>query len=159
MPQSDAMMHRLLLLLSSVFLISNNACALECQLLSMPNLVFGVYDPLAPRPLESDTYFQIECQAAASGEQALFRINLLGATTSGALRVLQASDAGDQLSFSLYRDARRSIALSEDGWIAINDTVVGSKIFTIPLFAQIFAGQHHAGAGNYTASILLAVEY
>lgn len=149
----------ILILLLSLTLITNKAEALECQLLSTPNLVFGIYDPLASRPLESDTVFQIDCQAAMTGEQAAFRISLFGASSGGALRVLQASSGGEQLSFSLYRDARRSIALAEDGWIAINETVVGHKIFTIPLYGQIFAGQYQAGAGNYYASILLSVEY
>lgn len=153
------MITRILVLLSSLIFTLNTAQALECQLLSMPNLVFGVYDPLAPRPLESSTQIQIECQAATSGEQAAFHISLLGATSSGALRELQGPAAGEQLSFSLYRDQRLSIALAEDGWITVNDTIVGRKIFTIPLYGQIFAGQQHAGAGNYYASILLTLEY
>lgn len=148
-----------LLLLLSLFLIMDKAQALECQLLSAPTLVFGVYDPLASRPLESDTVFQIDCQAAMTGEQAAFRISLHGASSGGALRVLQGSGVGEQLSFSLYRDARRTIALAEDGWIAINETVVGRKVFTIPFYGQIFAGQHRAGAGNYFARILLLVEF
>lgn len=150
---------RILPLLLGIFLIADKAQALDCQLLSSPALVFGAYDPLAARPLESDTVFQMDCQAAMTGEQAAFRISLLGATRSGAVRVLQASGTAEQLSFSLYRDARRSIALAEDGWIAINETVVGHKIFTIPLYGQIFAGQYQAGTGNYYASILLSVEY
>ena len=153
------MIARSLFLLLSLFLTTNTAQALECQLLSIPTLVFGVYDPLASRPLESGTQIQIECQATTSGEQAAFRISLHGATTSGALRVLQGSVAGELLSFSLYRDQRLSIALAEDGWITINDTVVGRKIFTVPLYGQIFAGQHQVGAGNYYASILLTLEY
>lgn len=156
------MKHRilpLLLLVLSLFLITDKAQAIECQMLSAPTLVFGAYDPLASRPLESDTMFQIDCQAAMTGEQAAFRISLLGASSGGALRVLQGSGSGEKLNFSLYRDARRTIALAEDGWIAINETVVGRKVFTIPLYGQIFAGQRHAGAGNYFASILLSVEY
>lgn len=156
------MKHRfisLLLLLLSQCLITDKALALECQLLSAPTLVFGTYDPLASQPLESDNVFQIDCQAVMTGEQAAFRINLIGASSGSALRVLQGSAVGEQLSFSLYRDARRTIALAEDGWIAINETVVGHKVFTIPIYGQIFAGQRHAGAGNYFASILLSVEY
>ena len=152
-------MHRILTLLFCMFLAVTNAQALECQLLSIPTLVFGIYDPLAPRPLESSTQLQIECQAATSGEQAAFRISLIGATSSGAVRVLQGRSSNDQLTFSLYRDPRLSIALADDGWIAINDTVVGRKIFIIPLFGQIFAGQHQAGAGNYYANILLTLNY
>lgn len=153
------MIARILPLVFSLVLTANTAQALDCQLLSMPTLVFGVYDPLAPRPLESGTQIQIDCQAAASGEQAAFRIGMLGATSSGALRILQGPATGEQLSFSLYRDQRLSIALAEDGWIAINDMVVGHKIFTIPIYAQIFAGQQQAGAGNYNATILLTLEY
>lgn len=153
------MMLRILASVLCVFLTVGKAQAFECQLLSVPTLVFGVYDPLAPRPLESSTHFQIDCQAATSGEQAAFRIRLLGATSSGALRVMRGPAIGDQLNFSLYRDARLSIALAEDGWIAINDTVVSRKTFTIPLYGQIFAGQRQAGAGNYTASILLTLDY
>lgn len=153
------MNHRILPFLLSLFMIADKAEAIECQLLSTPILVFGVYDPLASRPLESDTVFQIDCQAATTGEQAAFRISLLGASSGGALRVLQGSGSGEKLSFSLYRDARRTIALAEDGWIAINETIVGRKTFSIPLYGQIFAGQRHVGAGNYYASIMLSVEY
>ncbi len=153
------MNHRFLLLLLSLFLITDKAEAIECQLLSAPTLVFGAYDPLASRPLESDTVFQMDCQAAMAGEQAAFRLSLLGASAGGALRVLQGPAAGEKLNFSLYRDARRTIALAEDGWIAVNETIVGRKTFSIPVYGQIFAGQHRAGAGNYFASILLSVEY
>ncbi len=153
------MSHHILPVLFSLLLIVGKAQALECQLQSLPNLAFGVYDPLASLALESDTMVQIDCQATMAGEQAAFRIKLIGAISGGALRVLQGTDGGEQLIFSLYRDARRSIALADDSWIAINETVVGHKVFTIPIYGQIFAGQHRASAGSYSASILLSLEY
>lgn len=144
------------LLLMSILLLS--CCSLQamnCIALAKPQFVFGLYEPLSENPLDMDAQFLLYCQPAVAGEALSLRIGMLD---SSGIRSMQGAQYGDNLRFSIYRDPARSMVLSDTASISINESLIGNKLISIPLYGRVFSRQN-ISADNYQAGILVTLDY
>ncbi len=132
-----------------------NLQAMNCIALSKPQFVFGLYEPLAENPLDIDAQFLLYCQPALAGESLTLRI---GMPDSAGIRGMQGAQYGDVLRFSIYRDPARSMVLNETTSININESLIGNKLISIPLYGRIFSRQN-ISADNYQSGIVVTLDY
>lgn len=143
------------LLILTMPLFSSNLQAMNCIALSKPQFVFGLYEPLSENPLDMDAQFLLYCQPALAGEALNLRI---GMPDSAGIRGMQGAHYGDILRFSIYRDPARSMILNDTASISINESLIGNKLISIPLYGRIFSRQN-ISADNYQAGILVTLDY
>lgn len=143
------------LLVLTMLLFCCSVQAMNCIALSKPQFVFGLYEPLSENPLDMDAQFLLYCQPAAAGETLSLRI---GMPDSAGIRGMQGAQYGDILRFSIYRDPARSTVLNDTSSISVNESLIGNKLISIPLYGRIFSMQN-ISADNYQAGILVTLDY
>ena len=143
------------LLMLTMLLLSSSVQAMNCIALTKPQFVFGLYEPLSENPLDMDAQFLLYCQPASAGESLTLRI---GMPDSAGIRGMQGAQYGDVLRFSIYRDPARSMVLNETTSININESLIGNKLISIPLYGRIFSRQN-ISADNYQSGIVVTLDY
>lgn len=143
------------LLMLTMLLLSSSVQAMNCIALTKPQFVFGLYEPLSENPLDMDAQFLLYCQPAVAGEALSLRISV---PDNAGIRSMQGAQYGDNLRFGIYRDPARSMILNDTASISVNESLIGNKLISVPLYGRIFSRQN-ISADNYQVGILVTLDY
>ena len=141
-----------------MIICARGANADSCYPINTANLNFGNYNPELQHDLDIDTTVDIYCAPAFRGRELSVRVNLIGKTSRGDLRIINNVATKDEGYFILFRDAARTIPLTDEMAIPVTETIPQSKIFTIRLYGRFLARQN-IGAGLYMTNMIINIDF
>jgi spore coat protein U-like protein len=118
--------------------------AAGCQISSIGNMNFGVYDPLSPAPNDSSGNVVYRCVKGTS-----FKTYITGTRSMSA--------SGSTLSFQLYNDSGRTTAYPNNN-SGGSTTATSNVPVTQNVYGRINAGQDVSPA-SYSTNLVVTVEY
>ncbi|NDC08063.1 MAG: SCPU domain-containing protein [Oxalobacteraceae bacterium] len=146
-----------MMVLSGLMLgLSAPAIAMLCYGESVPQFVFGQYDPHHDEPHDVQTVFSIRCTPAYRGEALNLMIRLTNAS-NGPLR-MRNLDTGEWLQFSVYKDPARSQPIDALNGLSLNFPLMAPTTLSIPVYGRIPARQDVA-VGSYHWPVSITLSY
>jgi spore coat protein U-like protein len=146
-----------MMVLSGLMLgLSAPATAMFCYGESVPQFVFGQYDPHHHEPHDVQTVFSIRCTPAYRGEALNLMIRLTNAS-NGPLR-MRNLDTGEWLQFSVYKDPARSQPIDALNGLSLNFPLMAPTTLSIPVYGRIPAGQD-VSVGSYHLPVSITLSY
>ena len=115
-----------------------------CQISSVADISFGVYDPLSATPKDADGNVVLRCVKGTS-----YKTYITGTRSM--------SGGGNTLNFELYEDAGRTTTFPINN-SAGSTTALSILPVTKNVYGRIPAGQD-VGVAGYTATLVATVEY
>lgn len=147
---------RLLCCLVLLLIVAPAEAALNCRV-STPTLAFGTYTPGTPQPLDTSANVQVRCQ----GGRGLVFV-ALGAGSSGNMENRYMLSGGNTLSYNAYLNAARTIIWGDGSGSTrvILRTMLrpNRRVFDIPVYGRVFAGQDPA-PGGYSDSVVVTAYF
>jgi spore coat protein U-like protein len=146
-----------MMVLSGLMLgLSAPATAMLCYGESVPQFVFGQYDPHHDEPHDVQTVFSIRCTPAYRGEALNLMIRLTNAS-NGPLR-MRNLDTGEWLQFSVYKDPARSQPIDALNGLSLNFPLMAPTTLSIPVYGRIPARQD-VSVGSYHWPVSITLSY
>ncbi len=136
--------------------LSAPATAMLCYGESVPQFVFGQYDPHHHEPHDVQTVFSIRCTPAYRGEALNLMIRLTNAS-NGPLR-MRNLDTGEWLQFSVYKDPARSQPIDALNGLSLNFPLMAPITLSIPVYGRIPARQN-VSVGSYHLPVSVTLSY
>jgi spore coat protein U-like protein len=127
----------------------------SCKIGSVVGVGFGAYDVFSDAPNNSGVG-RVTIQCNGIRRQTVVVTLSAGHSHSFAARIL--SSGGNSLAYNLYTSASRSVIWGDGTGGSSTMTVAGDASTSLSVYGQIPAGQD-PGAGSYSDSILLTVEF
>ena len=146
-----------MMVLSGLMLgLSAPATAMFCYGESVPQFVFGQYDPHHHEPHDVQTVFSIRCTPAYRGEALNLMIRLTNAS-NGPLR-MRNLDTGEWLQFSVYKDPARSQPIDALNGLSLNFPLMAPTTLSIPVYGRIPPRQD-VSVGSYHWPVSITLSY
>ena len=146
-----------MMVLSGLMLgLSAPATAMLCYGESVPQFVFGQYDPHHDEPHDVQTVFSIRCTPAYRGEALNLMIRLTNAS-NGPLR-MRNLDTGEWLQFSVYKDPARSQPIDALNGLSLNFPLMAPTTLSIPVYGRIPPRQD-VSVGSYHWPVSITLSY
>lgn len=136
--------------------ISAHAQAASCSAFGAQQLVFSYYDPLSHMDHDNMMTLSVLCQPSVKGELVGVQIGISSGGNDGTDRKLQGPT--DSLRFGLYSDLAHANLIVDESRFSFSETLINNQLFFLPVYGRIYAGQN-VGAGNYTASLTVTINY
>ncbi len=133
----------------SVTATVDDACVVSANPLDL-----GAYDPLSGAPNDAAATIEVRCTTGTAYVLALGPGDGPAATVANR----QMSDGAQTLTYSLYRDAARTLVWGETAGV---DTVAGAgsgAVQTLTVYGRAPGGQN-APAGDYEDTVTVTVNY
>lgn len=154
-------MYRLVILLAFAFYLALPASPAQAQscTVDITDTNFGSVDTLAGSAADTTATATITCTSTPS-TFGVYGCLYLEAGTGGATSgVRHMSSGANQLDYSLYQDAARSIPWGSPNNPSLGDAVAfetpiggGNTTMTATVYGRIFGGQQGAATGSYSSS-------
>lgn len=143
-----------------LLMLAQDCLALTCSA-SIPTLAFGNYNAVSGLPTDSQTTLTVTCSSLIS-IMVSYTVTL-SAGNSGSTAQRTLLKGGQSLNYNLYKDVLRSTIWGTGG-NGVSDSYLLSILgigvdHTYIVYGRIPAGQSSAGAGSYSDSITVTVNY
>lgn len=138
--------------------------ARNCRIRQTADLVFGIYDPSSPSPLDSITSIEVRCTGNPSAGQPTFYTLYIdgGTTTSNPGDRKMDQPAVDRLDYALFKDSGRSDIWGDGSFgtsgLVQNLPSSGKANFIHTAFGRIFEAQS-VMVGPYSDTLLVTIEF
>jgi spore coat protein U-like protein len=136
--------------------LSKPVTAMFCYGESVPQFVFGQYDPHHHEPHDVQTVFSIHCTPAYRGEALNLMIRLTNAG-NGPLR-MRNLDTGESLQFSVYKDPARLQPIDAMNGLSLNFPLMAPTTLSIPVYGRIPARQN-VSVGSYHLPVSVTLSF